>query len=84
MVDGIRMVEQVIGDGIKGPRPSELKNIDIARKSLVVAQPIQKGELFTEQNLTVKRPGNGISPMEYWNYIGTVATKDYELDEVVL
>lgn len=84
MVDGIRMVEQVLGDGIKGPRPSELKNIDIARKSLVVAEPIKKGERFSEQNLTVKRPGNGVSPMEYWEFIGTVAEKDYEMDEVVL
>lgn len=84
MVDGIRMVEQVIGDGIKGPRPSELKNVDIARKSLVVAEPIRKGELFSERNLTVKRPGNGISPMDYWEFIGRVAEKDYEADEVVL
>jgi len=84
MVDGIRMVELALGDGIKGPRPSELKNIDIARKSLVVAEPIKKGERFSEQNLTVKRPGNGISPMDYWDFIGTVAEKDYEVDEVVL
>lgn len=84
MVDGIRMVEQVLGDGIKGPRPSELKNIDIARKSLVVAEPIRKGECFSEQNLTVKRPGNGVSPLDFWEYVGTVAQKDYEVDEVVL
>lgn len=84
MVDGIRIVEQVLGDGIKGPRPSELKNIDIARKSLVVAEPIQKGECFSERNLTVKRPGNGVSPMDYWEFIGVVAEKDYQVDEVVL
>ncbi|NVK31269.1 MAG: N-acetylneuraminate synthase [Gammaproteobacteria bacterium] len=84
MVDSIRMVEQVLGDGIKGPRPSEQKNVDIARKSLVVAAPIKRGECFNEQNLTVKRPGNGVSPMDYWEFIGTVAEKDYEVDEVVL
>lgn len=84
MVDGIRMVELALGDGIKGPRPSELKNVDIARKSLVVAETIKKGERFSEQNLTVKRPGNGVSPMDYWEFIGTVAEKDYEVDEVVL
>jgi len=83
MVDAIRMVEQVLGDGIKGPRPSELKNVDIARKSLVVARPIKKGERFSEQNLTVKRPGNGISPMDYWELIGAVAEKNYEVDELV-
>jgi len=84
MVDGIRIVEQVLGDGIKGPRPSELKNIDIARKSLVVTAPIRKGDRFSEQNLTVKRPGNGVSPMDYWEFIGTAAEKDYDVDEVVL
>lgn len=84
MIDGIRIVEQVLGDGIKGPRPSELKNIGIARKSLVVAAPIRKGDLFTEENLTVKRPGTGISPIDYWKFIGTVADKDYEVDEVIV
>ena len=84
LVDGIRLTEDILGDGIKGPRPSELKNIDIARKSLVVAERIQKGERFSEQNLTVKRPGYGISPSKYWEFIGTVATKDYEVDEVLV
>lgn len=83
MVTGIRMVEQVLGDGIKGPRSSEMKNIVVARKSLVVAKPIKKGERFSEQNLAVKRPGNGISPMHYWDVIGTVAEKDYEIDQLV-
>ena len=84
MVDAIRVVEQALGDGIKGPRPSELKNVDIARKSLVVAAPIKKGEPFSDQNLTVKRPGNGASPMEYWELIGSVAERDYEVDELIL
>lgn len=84
MIDGIRLVEQVLGDGIKGPRPSELKNMDIVRKSLVAAECIKKGERFSEVNLTVKRPGTGISPMDYWEIIGSVASKDYEVDEVVL
>lgn len=84
MVQGVRMIEQVLGDGVKGPRPSELKNIDIARKSLVAAAPIRKGERFSEKNLTAKRPGYGVSPFDYWELIGTVAKKDYEVDEVVL
>lgn len=84
MVEAIRTVELVLGDGIKGPRPSELKNVDIARKSLVAAEPIRQGELFTTCNLTVKRPGHGVSPMAYWQYLGTAAEKDYEVDEVIL
>ena len=84
MVDAIRTVELVLGDGIKGPRPSELKNIDIARKSLVIAKAVKQGEVFTEDNLTIKRPGHGVSPMEYWRYLGTVADKDYESDEVIV
>jgi len=60
-----------------------LKNIPIARKSLVSVSTIQKGDLFTEDNLTVKRPGTGRSPMEYWDLLGTKCQYNYEADEVI-
>ena len=83
MVSAIRNIEMALGDGIKTPSPSELKNIPIARKSLVAKKDIAAGEVFTIENLGVKRPGNGISPMLFNNYIGTVATKDYKEDSVI-
>ena len=83
MVKGIRNVEKAIGDGIKKPSKSEIKNIQVVRKSIVAAKAIKKGEVLTEENLTVKRAGNGISPMRWDEVIGTVAQKDYEVDEVI-
>lgn len=83
MVTAIRNIEQAIGDGIKQPSPSEIKNIPIARKSIVAKELIEKGELFTEDNLTVKRPGMGISPMEWDRIIGKVADRDYLKDDLV-
>lgn len=83
MVAGIRVVEEALGDGQKRPAPSEVKNIPIARKSLIARQKIVKGEVFTEKNLTCKRPGTGISPMLYWQYLGQRAKYDYEEDELV-
>lgn len=77
MVNAIRSVEDALGDGVKGPRPSELKNRQVARKSLVAEQVIHKGDVFTEDNIAVKRPGGGISPMNFWQYLGMKATKDY-------
>ena len=71
------------GDGIKA-RALWAEKYRYRRKSLVVAEPIRKGERFSEQNLTVKRPGHGVSPFDYWEFIGSVAEKDYEVDEVVL
>lgn len=58
-------------------------NINIARKSIVARTAIKKGELLTEQNLTCKRPGNGVSPMEWYNVLGTVAVRDFEEDELI-
>ncbi len=84
MVRGIRQVETALGDTMKLPAPSELKNKLIARKSLIAAQDIKKGELFTEANLTTKRPGDGMSPMRYWELLGRVADKDYSKDEVIM
>jgi N,N'-diacetyllegionaminate synthase len=70
MVTAIRNIEKAMGNGVKKPSPSEIKNIPIARKSIVAKKPIKKGDLFTEENLTVKRPGTGISPMEWDTFIG--------------
>ena len=83
MVRAIRNIEKALGNGIKKPSPSELKNKPIARKSIVAARDIRKGEPFTEENLTVKRPGTGISPMRWDEVIGQVAQKDYEKDELI-
>ncbi|MFA4133389.1 MULTISPECIES: N-acetylneuraminate synthase [unclassified Brevibacillus] len=83
MVKSIRQVEVAIGSSLKTPAPSEIKNKEIARKSLVAARNIRSGETFTEENLMCKRPGNGISPMYYWEMIGQVAKKDYQEDEVI-
>ena len=81
MISAIREIELAIGDGIKRPTMSELKNKDIARKSLVATRTIQKGEPFTEENLTAKRPGSGISPYKYWELLGTPANKTLKEDE---
>lgn len=83
MVHAIRNIEKALGDGIKRPSPSELKNIPIARKSIVASRAITKGERLSEENITIKRPGNGISPMRYDEIIGTVASKNYDEDEAI-
>ncbi len=83
MVKAIRNIEQALGDGHKVISASEQKNIKIARKSIVAACFIRKGELLTEKNLTVKRPGNGISPMRWEEVIGTYANRDYLEEEII-
>ena len=83
MVTAIRHIEQALGDGYKKISNSERRNIAIARKSIVAAYHIKKGEPLTEQNITVKRPGTGISPMHWEEVIGTIAIKDYEKDELI-
>lgn len=83
MVSGIRNIEKALGDGIKKPSKSEIKNISVARKSIVASRPIRAGELLGIENLTVKRPGTGISPMQWDVVIGTVAAKDYHEDELI-
>lgn len=84
MVLAIRNIEEALGDGIKKPTGSEIKNKIIARKSIVAARSIKKGELFSEENLTVKRPGNGLSPMQWFETIGRVSPKDFEEDELIV
>jgi N-acetylneuraminate synthase len=83
MVASIRQVEAALGDGVKQPAPSEVKNIAIARKSLVAAKAIAAGEPFTPENLVVKRPGNSASPFAYWDLLGQKAQRAYEPDEPI-
>ncbi|MFC4386551.1 N-acetylneuraminate synthase [Gracilibacillus marinus] len=83
MVEKIRNVELALGNGIKQPSVSEKSNKEIVRKSIVANKKITKGEVLTEDNLTIKRPGDGISPMNWDQIIGTIATKDYEEDELI-
>jgi len=83
MVESIRNIEICLGDGIKRPSNSEIKNLTVVRKSIVAAKKIEKGELFCEKNLTVKRPGHGISPMRWDEVIGQKATKEYFEDDLI-
>lgn len=83
MVLGIRLVERALGDGRKVPMPSELKTIPVARKSLVARRQIKRGERFSAETLTVKRPGTGLSPVLYWDYIGRAATRDYQAEDII-
>ncbi|EAI9960573.1 N-acetylneuraminate synthase [Campylobacter coli] len=83
MVKSIRELEQAFGDGVKIPSKSESKNKDIGRKSIVAIAPIKKGEIFTEKNLGVKRPGYGISPMDWDDVIRQVAKRDFDIDELI-
>ena len=83
MVQAIRNIEIALGDGIKRPSPSEAKNKLIVRKSIVAATAIYKGESCTETNLTVKRPGTGISPMRWDEILGRSAIRDFKADELI-
>ena len=84
MVDSIRNIEIALGDGIKRPSLSELENMKAIRKSIVAAIPIKAGDILDESNLTVKRPGYGISPIRYDEVIGKVALKDFNADEFII
>lgn len=83
MVSAIRNIEQALGTGHKTVSESERKNMEIARKSIVAARPIKKGEMLTDENITVKRPGNGVSPMRWEEVIGTIAVKDFDEEEMI-
>lgn len=83
MITSIRNIEKALGNGIKRPTPGEIKNISSARKSIVAYTAIKKGDSFSENNLTVKRPGNGLSPMCWYQLIGTKADRDYQKDEQI-
>lgn len=83
MVQSIRNIEKALGSGDKTPSQSEKKNIAVARKSIVAKTAIKRGDELTEANITVKRPGNGISPMRWNEVIGTKAVRDFEEDELI-
>lgn len=83
LVKAIRHVDQALGCERKEPMPSEIKNRTVARKSIVAARDIKKGEIFREENLTTKRPGDGISPMKWHEVLGTTAVRDFKRDELI-
>ena len=83
MVVAVRNIEKALGDGTKEPTKAELKNRLVARKSIIAARDIKKDEIFSEDNLTTKRPGSGISPMRWNEVIGKKASRDYEEDEMI-
>lgn len=83
MVKSIRNIEEALGTGVKTPTESERKNKQIARKSIVAKATVSIGETFSEENLEIKRPGTGISPMLWDEIIGSKATKDYQVDELI-
>lgn len=83
MVEGIDRIGRALGDGVKRPQPSEIRNIAVARKSLVAATDIAKGEAFTEQNLTVKRAGGGLAPIALFEQLGRLADQAYAADDLI-
>ncbi len=83
MVTAIRHIEKALGTGVKTPSPSERKNITVARKSIVASKPIRAGEILSEDNITVKRPGTGIRAMRWPEVLGTRAVRDFEEDELI-
>jgi N,N'-diacetyllegionaminate synthase len=83
MVTAIKNIEKALGDGTKRPSPSELRNRPIARKSIVAAKDITSGEIFSVENITVKRPGTGISPMQWDRILGEKAKRDFREDELI-
>ncbi len=83
MVSSIRNIEKALGSDEKKPSPSESTNIDIVRKSIVASQAIKKGDILSNENITTKRPGTGISPMKWDEVIGTVVKKDYQMDDLI-
>jgi N-acetylneuraminate synthase len=83
MVRAVRLVEQALGDGRKVPHPAEIKNIPIARKSLVAARAIAAGEILSVDKIAVKRPAHGLAPADYWDVIGRVAQRAYNIDDAI-
>jgi N-acetylneuraminate synthase len=83
LVSGIRNVEQALGSTLKAPTDAEAGNRQIARRSVVAARPLRRGELFTVDALACKRPGTGVSPMEFWDLLGRPASRDFDFDEPI-
>lgn len=83
LVENVRRMEVMLGDGHKKVTDSEAKNKIVARKSIVAAKPIKQGDIFTEENITCKRPGSGISPMKWYELLGKTAERDFDFDELI-
>jgi len=83
MVRSIRNIEKALGSGEKKPSPSESVNIKIVRKSIVANKDIKEGDLLTDKNIAVKRPGSGITPMKWDDVINSIATKSYNTDDLI-
>ncbi|UOB21233.1 N-acetylneuraminate synthase [Macrococcus armenti] len=83
MVNQIRAVEIALGDGIKRPSNTEIENMKVVRKSIVASKEIKKGEIFTSENLTLKRPGTGISPKQWYDIIGKESKENYQKDDLI-
>ncbi|MBI2236400.1 MAG: N-acetylneuraminate synthase [Magnetospirillum sp.] len=83
LVEGVHQAAAALGTGVKRPAPSEVKNMAVARKSLVALCVIRAGEPLTEANMGVKRPGTGLSPMDYWTRLGQAASRDYAPGEAI-
>ncbi|EHH3081966.1 N-acetylneuraminate synthase [Vibrio vulnificus] len=84
MVKAIRQVELALGSAVKSPTVSEVKNKAVARKSLVASQAIQAGDAFSADNVTIKRPGNGMSPYQYWEMLERKASRDYQVGDLII
>jgi N,N'-diacetyllegionaminate synthase len=84
MVSAIRNIELALGDGVKRITPSEARNRSVGRKSLVAKCEIKAGEVFSEHNVTVKRPGTGISPMRWDDVIGQISSRNFHVDELIV
>lgn len=83
MIKAIRNIEKALGNGIKKPSPSELKNKHVVRKSIVASKDIKEGVFYTAENIAVKRPGTGISPMEWDRVVGSKAIRDFKEDDLI-
>ena len=83
MISSIREVEKILGDGIKKPTETELKNRLTSYKSIIASKDIALGEEFTQDNLSLKRPGTGISPMKYWSLLGKKSKKNYKAEDLI-
>lgn len=81
LVQSIRHVEMALGDGLKAPQQHEIENRQLARKSIVAAKSIIKGEIILQEHLALKRPNSGADPLQYWSYLNTTATRNYDTDE---
>jgi len=83
MITSIRLIEEALGDGVKQPSTSEIKNKDSARKSIVAIRNITKGDIYTEENIAVRRPGSGMPPNKYWDLLGSLASSSVQAGQYI-